>query len=369
MKQKKLILYFDEPSIYREAVYNKIEETYDCEWFFDKADKGVGRFDASSYKSVSYLPIKRIGPFYFVEGLLSLLRKDCTRYLMIGATANVSLFLLLVTKCLICRQKKVYLWTHGFYGKEGWFNKTFWKRPMLKMADGIFTYGDYAKNIMIEDGFDEGGIFPIHNSLDYDKQLELRNSIIPSFIYIDHFENTLPTLIFIGRLTKVKKLDMIVDALSILRKKGKMYNLVFVGDGIEKDSLESKVETLGLKKQVWFYGACYDEKANAELIFNADLCVAPGNIGLTAIHSLMFGCPAVSHNDFKFQMPEFEVIKPGLTGDFFEKDNILSLADTIATWIEHNVGNRATVRKKCYEVIDESWNPNFQINILTKHLV
>ena len=56
-------------------------------------------------------------------------------------------------------------------------------------------------------------------------------------------------------------------------------------------------------------GECYSEETNAKLIYNADLCVAPGNIGLTAIHVMMFGCPAITHNDFKWQMPEFEAIK------------------------------------------------------------
>lgn len=39
-------------------------------------------------------------------------------------------------------------------------------------------------------------------------------------------------------------------------------------------------------KNVWFYGSCYDEQTNAELIYNADMCVAPGNVGLTAIHAM-----------------------------------------------------------------------------------
>ena len=77
---------------------------------------------------------------------------------------------------------------------------------------------------------------------------------------------------------------------------------------------------------------CFDEKINAELIYNADLCVAPGNIGLTAMHVLMFGCPAISHNNFKWQMPEFESIIPGHTGDFFEYDNVEDLARSISQW-------------------------------------
>ena len=34
-----------------------------------------------------------------------------------------------------------------------------------------------------------------------------------------HFKTNLPTIIFIGRLTEVKKLDMLVDALENLQNK------------------------------------------------------------------------------------------------------------------------------------------------------
>lgn len=114
----------------------------------------------------------------------------------------------------------------------------------------------------------------------------------------------------------MKKLDQIVEAVGILKQKGENYNIAFVGDGEIRQSLEVEVAKYQLQDNVWFYGPCFDEKINAELIYNADLCVAPGNIGLTAMHVLMFGCPAISHNNFKCQMPEFESIIPGHTGAF-----------------------------------------------------
>ena len=159
---------------------------------------------------------------------------------------------------------------------------------------------------------------------------------------------------------------MIADAVAELKNIGEEYNLVFVGDGSEKAPLMTKVGALGLQKQVWFYGACYDEKQNAELIYNADLCVAPGNIGLTAMHSLVFGTPAISHNDFKWQMPEFEAIKVGQTGDFFERNNVQSLADSISKWFAEKKDKREEVRQACYKEIDTNWNPYYQINLIKK---
>ena len=94
--------------------------------------------------------------------------------------------------------------------------------------------------------------------------------------------------------------------------------------------------------------------------------MAPGNIGLTAIHALMFGCPAITHNDFKWQMPEFEAIHAGATGDFFERNNVKDLADVISRWISNNVSRREDVRLACYREIDEQWNPEFQMEVIEK---
>ena len=103
-----------------------------------------------------------------------------------------------------------------------------------------------------------------------------------------------------------------------------------------------------------------------QLIYNADLCVAPGNIGLTAMHVLMFGCPAISHNNFKRQMPEFESIIPGQTGDFFEYDNVDDLARSISRWFALKSGCREEVRRTCYKEIDDYWNPHYQLNLIKK---
>ena len=133
--------------------------------------------------------------------------------------------------------------------------------------------------------------------------------------------------------------------------------------------MEKRIEDLGIKEQVWFHGACYNEFRNAELLYNADLCVSPGNIGLTAIHSLMFGCPAITNDDFNHQMPEFETIKEGVTGTFFKAYESESLASSIRTWFSHHLDDRDEVRNACYHEIDTKWNPHNQIDIFTKVLL
>lgn len=366
---KKLCCIFNTPSLYRELIYKKIEETYDCDWYFEDTDNKLKEFNTDKFHNVVRLHSFNIGPFYGVKGLVSLLFRDnYNLYLMMGHSRNLSTFLFLLLKRLFFKQKRAFLWTHGFYGKEVFFEKL-WKKILLNSADGLLIYGDYACNIMKNKyGFDGKKLYPIHNSLDYDAQLLIRKSIKPSLIFRNHFNNENKTLIFIGRLTFIKKLHMVIQAIADLRVKGESYNLVFVGDGPSRTELENMAINLDVSNQVWFYGACYDEIINAELVYNADLCVSPGNIGLTSIHVLMFGCPAISNDDFSHQMPEFEAIKEYKTGLFFQRDNQGSLNESISKWFSQKDYNRDRIRNNCYKEIDSNWNTDYQMRIINKIL-
>ena len=204
----------------------------------------------------------------------------------------------------------------------------------------------------------------IYNSLDYDTQIHIRQSLKLNSLYHNHFENDNKCIVFIGRLTKVKRFDVLIDAVMELKNRGELVNVTFIGDGIERERMERQVNYLGIRNQVWFYGACYDEKTNAELIYNADLCVSPGNIGLTAMHVMMFGCPVITNNNFDTQMPEFEAIQDGVTGGFFNENDSCSLANSISQWFVNHKDDRELVRAACYQEIDSKWNPHVQIEIM-----
>lgn len=362
----KLCCVFNIPSLYREKIYLDIDKEYDCEWYFEKEDNDINLFDIKKLKSAQVLSHgKLVSRFYRMKGLTGKLwkRNDFDAYMMLGSPMCVSIWVLCILIRIFHPKAKIYFWCHGWYGKET-LAESIIKKSFMRLAHESFIYGNYAKNLLIEKGFKKEKLHVIHNSLSYDVQLELRKKMQPSDIYKEHFGDYNPVIIFIGRLTPVKKLEMIIDAIATLQKEGEHYNLVFVGNGSERESLEHKVERLGLKDRAWFYGACYDEATNAELVYNADLCVAPGNVGLTAMHTLMFGCPVITHNDFRWQMPEFEAITQYHTGIFFVRDNQQSLEEKISEWFRVNGGHRDMVRKWCYEEIDEQWNPYYQMNVI-----
>lgn len=366
MDKKRIAMIFPYAPSYREAIYKLMDREMDIDWYFaGNCKPNMKLLDYSKLKNVDLsLEEIRFGLFSTLKGFDKI---DLTQY---DAVITPGVFrcwndLLLMFRNSKNKKPRLYLWTHGWYGKESLLIKAI-KRFIFHRVDGIFLYGDRAKRLMTGEGFDEHMLHVIHNSLDYDKQLALRTQIEDTTIYRDHFKNTHKTLIFIGRLTPIKKLELLIEALHILALQGENHNLVLVGDGEMKSKLEALVDKYNLKEQVWFYGQCYDEATNAGLIYDADLCVSPGNVGLASIHSLMFGCPVISNDNFKTQMPEFEVIKPGITGDFFKAYNTTDLADKISNWFKSHEGSRHAIREACFKIIDNEWNPQYQLKVLSK---
>lgn len=369
--EKKLCLFFNIASHYREHIYTLIDKEYNCDWFFGQNDTDINSFDISKLKYSNIL--KKLNIFknkiIWSKGLSKLIgNKKYNTYLLTGDSFNLSIWWFLILHKIFYRKKRVYLWTHGWYGKETIIIKLL-KKIYFGLADGIFLYGYYAKSLMIKEGIREDKLHVVHNSLQYEDQLLLRKTLKLSNIYKDYFKNENPVIIFIGRLTKVKRLDLLINVIANSKAKGKNYNLVFVGKGEEVFNLKELAKERKVIDNIWFYGPSYDEKQNSELLYNADLCVAPGNVGLTAIHSMMFGTPVLSHNNFPMQMPEFEAIKTGVTGGFFEYNNLDSIEKSIEEWFYLYEDKREIIRNNCYAEIDSQWNPEFQIKVLRENLI
>lgn len=254
---------------------------------------------------------------------------------------------------------------HGMYGNEKGL-KLLARRGFLRVADKHLVYEKHGKNILKENGIDPDTVHILFNSLDYDQHLQSRPNI-PGFDkgkIFHFFEKPLhPTLIFIGRLTKVKKLDLIINAANILQQRNVDINVLFVGTGTEEKALKSLAESSLKKGSYHFFGPSYDEHVNSRLVATADLCVAPGNVGLTAIHSLSYGTPVCTHSNLRYQMPEAEAIEDGVNGILFTQDDVKSLSNAIESWILNN-RDRNLVREKCYEVVDKFYNPYYQTKVL-----
>ena len=141
------------------------------------------------------------------------------------------------------------------------------------------------------------------------------------------------------------------------------FNLLIVGDGEEYQSLEKMASGLIESGQCYFTGNVYEEQKLANYIYYSDLCISPGNIGLTAIHSLTYGTPVATHNNSLRQGPEHEIIQDFVNGFYFQENNSLSLVENTLKWFEEREKvDKKTLRKP----IDSKYNPNYQFNLIKR---
>lgn len=362
----KLCCYFNYPPLYRASIYKAIDEVFDTQFYFGREVvegeiSGIAKLDGSIFKRqpIEFENKVLFGKFLWRTKAVTLALKPYDTFLITGDVSYSYIPFL-----LLCRlfRKRVYAWGHGFKIRKG--ISRMGQDFMMYNLTGFFTYGENGRARMIELGYPADKIHVIYNSL----QAKIENPIsYQSNIYTAHFKNTNPTIIFIGRLTKNKRLDKIVTLLERLEQEYRVLcNVVFVGDGAYKDELKSLTCRLSLSNRVWFYGECYDEERNCELLYNADLCLSPGNVGLTALHAMQYGTPVISQDDFESQMPEYETIVPYKTGLLFRKNDYEDCALKIKKWLDFAMGKRERIRQYCYDMINGKWNSDYQIKIFER---
>ena len=354
---------------YRQPIYQAMDRDLGCDFYFgDKVDTPIKIMDVESLKgykkTVRNIRILNTG-WIWQSSVIKLVFKPYKHYILTGDPYIVTSHLIAIFSRLL--NKRVYVWAHGMKGNSR-TKKRFLQLLFFRLSHKVLLYGEYSMANMLKEGFKKNKLIPIYNSLDYDQQLEFRKKLRSTDIYQVQFKNNDPVLIYIGRLQKSKRLDLLIEAISELKQMGKPCNLVIIGKDVEGTKLEDLVVNSGLEDRVWFYGPCYDESEISKLIYDADLCVSPGPIGLTALHSLTYGTPIITNDNFSKQMPEFEVIQAGITGEFFKEGDLSDLVVKIKKWIDLSHEKRNEVRDIAYSMIDNKYNPHYQIDVLKKLL-
>lgn len=135
-------------------------------------------------------------------------------------------------------------------------------------------------------------------------------------------------LLFVGRMTKKSQTEYLLEALADDRLAD--VRLEIVGGGPEEAALRERAQNLGVGDRVVWHGSVTDEAAIANVANRCALFVYPGSVGLSLIHGMTYGLPAVVHGNRWHHMPEIDALTPNETGFTFEEGNAASLTETIA---------------------------------------
>jgi 1,2-diacylglycerol 3-alpha-glucosyltransferase len=259
------------------------------------------------------------------------------------------------------RGRRVLFWSHGWTRSDRGMKHVV-RQLFYRLADGLLLYGDRGRTLGIECGFAADRLYVMYNSLDFEQQRECSAAVRPDEVAALRRElfgsEPVPVVIGTARLTEKKRFDLLIRALGVINRRGKKVSLLLVGDGPARPSLERLARSENV--QVVFAGACYDESGLARYFACASVTASPGEVGLTCMHSLGYGVPVVTHNDPNRQMPEFEAIIPGVTGDLFEPDDVDDLARKLDRWTPGAGVVPDSVRKACLTRIETRYHARFQ---------
>lgn len=261
---------------------------------------------------------------------------------------------------------RVLFWTHGWMHHDTRLKRRV-RTAFYRIAHGLLLYGHFAKCKAIEYGFDSNNLHVIYNSLDYDKQATIRAqtplSEIDNTRQSIFLKPELPVVITIGRLVKGRGIELLIEAADRLRAIGQPINTIVIGDGPDRDKLQSLAAARG--QTTCFWGDCYDEAKLGLLIMLSDIAVAPKGVGLVAMHILAYGKPVIVPDTFETERnapggPEWEAIIPGFNGDHFKSGDVTSLAEKIAEW----VGKSKSASLNCIQTVENRYNPKTQSRLI-----
>jgi len=134
-------------------------------------------------------------------------------------------------------------------------------------------------------------------------------------------------IMFVGRLTEKTELEILLHSLADPRLDDVKLNII--GDGQQRDSLEALARSLAINDRITWHGGSTDEQTIARIANNCQIFAYPGAVGLSLLHAMAYGLPAVVHNDRWGHMPEIAAFYKAKSGLTFSRGDPQSLTITI----------------------------------------
>lgn len=323
---------------YRKGFFKKLEDTlgahfklYAGTYYFEKSVK--------SDHTISHTPLRNIylfkSKFLFQRGVLKFVKSDELLVLELNPRI-LSNWLLLLVRALL--NKKTVLWGHA-WPRKGRFAKSDAVRHLMRtLASSIVVYTKKQQR-ELKTKMPNKTIYAAPNALLTKSQMVAVTN--------DPYH-----LMYVGRLTKAKKIMFLVEAFKeTLEQLPEHVQLLIVGDGEEKEPLRSYITNQKIGHRVQLLGHIHHYDTLQELYASTLFSVSPGYVGLSITQSLGFGVPMiVSRNEN--HSPEIEAVVEEENAIFFETDGIDSFRESILNIYKNRdswISKRNVISSRCAE--------------------
>ena len=223
-------------------------------------------------------------------------------------------------------RKDVIFWTIGWHRPE----KGILKRLRLLfygIASELLLYGNVGKKIGAAMGYTPGRMTVIYNShVSSHQETATSDGSVEG-----QLRDASCAVGAVVRLNPTKRIDLLIEAVGLLKEQGRDVQVILAGEGPELLRLQQLAEATGVR--VVFLGAVYAESDLKIVYSHLRATVIPAAAGLSVIQSLSHGVPVITDDDDYGQMPEAEAIQPGVTGSRYPRGDVAALAAAIERWL------------------------------------
>jgi glycosyltransferase involved in cell wall biosynthesis len=231
-------------------------------------------------------------------------------------------------------------------------------RRALRRASAVVTYSRTAAAAAIAAGANRGRVFIAPNSLDTPTLQAAETAWKASTEALarhlrEHGVVTNRVALFLGRLIRDKRLDVLVDAWEkVVARHGRDSPLLIViGDGDERAPMTARARALGVLDRIRFLGSIHDSSAVCPFVLAARALVLPGSGGLAVNQAMTHGLPPIVAGG---DGTEQDVIENGQNGYIVQQGNAGELADKLdevlycsdEQWCNLSIGARRAIQDR-----------------------
>jgi glycosyltransferase involved in cell wall biosynthesis len=217
-------------------------------------------------------------------------------------------------------------------------------RRVLTESSAVLTVSKGLRDAVLRLGADPARVHVLYQGVDLDTFHSGSRSAARRKL---NLPNTRPILVWVGRMVDIKRLDVLIAAVAVLRDRGCDFELCLVGDGECRKAAEANARRLKLTDRVRFVGSVpYRETADWYRAADATvLCSDSEGLPNVLRESLACGTPFVSTDVGSIReiaMPEASLLTPA--GD----------VSALAEGMERILADDYRIAAQCYRA--RSWS-------------
>lgn len=231
---------------------------------------------------------------------------------------------------------------------------------IFKKASKVIAVDDNADQFELINKIPKDNLVKIYNAVDTDVFSPKNVSSIP--VGLSGIEQK-QILLFVGNLMPVKRLDLILEALSRLNKNTVL--VVVGGGGYDESRYHALAEELSVADRVYFVGKVSDPKILAEYYAVSDATVIASDyesFSLVAVESMACGTPVIATD-----LPALrKKVSDDINGLLFEKGNSDDLVKKIEYFFNLSAGSRQAMGENARKKVLEKYSLKDNIENLIK---